>query len=112
MKKATTLALALFTSAALAGAVHAGGFHHGPNPDRMVKHMTEELDLTDQQQSRIKAIVEEQGTKMRALHEATKGKINQVLTPEQQAKAKTLREERMEKWKEKKARHEERHDHG
>lgn len=111
MKKATTLVLALFTSATLAGAAHAGGSHHGPYADRMVKHMTEELSLTDQQQSQIKAIVEEQGAKMRALHKETKEQINQLLTPEQQAKAKTLHEERMKKWEEKKAQHKQHKEH-
>lgn len=105
MKKIATVALALFTTAALAGAANADGPRHGPGSDRMVKHMTQELNLTDQQQSQMKSIFEEQGTKMSALREETKGKIDQVLTAEQQAQAKQLREERMNKWKEKKAQH-------
>ena len=112
MKKVTTLALALFTSAALAGTAMAGPKHGpGPGSERMVKHMTEELNLSEQQQGQVKAIFDEQGKKMRALHDETKGKIDQVLTPEQKAKAKELREERIKHWKEKKAERDQNRDH-
>lgn len=109
MKKATTLALALFTTAALAGTANAATpapgphRHHGVNADRIVQHMNKDLNLSADQQSALKTIFQEQGQKMRALREQTRSKINQVLTPEQQAKAKQLREERIKKFKEKRA---------
>lgn len=106
MKKATTLTLALLTSVALAGTAGAatpasGSHHHQPNADRIVQHMNKDLDLTAEQQSKLKAVFKEQGKKMRALRQETEAEINQVLTPEQQAKAKQLREERIKKFKEK-----------
>ncbi|GAA5110785.1 Spy/CpxP family protein refolding chaperone [Alloalcanivorax gelatiniphagus] len=107
MKKITTLALALVTGAALAGPVMAAP-KPGPNPDRMVEHMAKELDLNADQQARIKTIMEEQGKKMRALHDETESRVKAVLTPEQQAKAEAMRDKRREKWEERKEKMQER----
>ncbi|MBM7332324.1 Spy/CpxP family protein refolding chaperone [Alloalcanivorax marinus] len=112
MKKITTVALALVTGVALAGPVMAGP-KPGPNPDRphaerMVEHMARELDLNADQQARIKTIMEEQGQKMRALHDETQSRIEAVLTPEQREKAEEMREKRREKWEERKEKMQER----
>ncbi len=110
MKKTTSLALALFTAAALAGtasadtAKSAAHPHHGPtSADRIVEHMNKELNLTAEQQSKLKTIFTEEGQKLSALRKETHAQVNKVLTPEQQAKAKKLREERAQKMKEKRA---------
>lgn len=101
MKKMTTLVLALFTSAAIAGAANAApSSHPATMANRIVDNMTRNLDLTAEQQTKLKAIFEEEGKKVRAVRADTRAKVDQVLTPEQKAKAKQLREERIKKWKE------------
>ena len=109
MKKVTTLALVLLTGATLAGTVSAEP-PRGPQPERMVEHMSRQLDLTEDQQARMKTIFEEQGEKMRALHEETRQRIDGVLTKEQRVKAEELREERKEKWEARKDKMKERRD--
>lgn len=110
MKKTTSLALALFTAAALAGTASADTAkaaahpHHGPtSADRIVEHMNKDLNLTAEQQSKLKTIFTEEGQKLSALRKETHAQVDKVLTPEQQAKAKKLREERAQKMKEKRA---------
>lgn len=110
MKKTTSLALALFTAAALAGTASAdtakpvSHSHHGTtNADRIVEHMNKDLNLTADQQSKLKTIFTQEGQKMSALRKETHAQVDKVLTPEQQAKAKKLREERVQKMKEKRA---------
>lgn len=111
MKKTTSLALALFTAAALAGtasadtAKPASHAHHGTttNADRIVEHMNKDLNLTADQQSKLKTIFTEESQKMNTLRKETHAQVDKVLTPEQQAKAKKLREERVQKMKQKRA---------
>lgn len=111
MKKVTTLALALFTSVAFAGVANAEtttpaapAHHHAAHKaNRIVERMTKELDLSADQQNKLTAIFNEEGEKVRAIHEQTRTRVDQVLTPEQQAKAKQMREERIKKWKEHRA---------
>ncbi len=78
------------------------------------KHMdklTRELNLTSDQQSKVKAAFDEQKPKIEALHkemaekrkalmEETDGKIEAVLTPEQKTKYEKIKAERREKIKE------------
>lgn len=70
---------------------------HGPNFDKIAK----ELNLTDDQKTKMKAVLEEERTQMKALHqdtslskeerqakmkeirESTRSAIKQILTPEQ-----------------------------
>lgn len=66
--------LALCSSAlaiALAGAALAKGGFHGepPDIDTRISHMTEQLDLTDQQQEDIRAVMLEQQAKLVALRD-------------------------------------------
>jgi len=82
-------------------------------PEARLKFLTEKLGLTEDQQTQIKAIFEKNGPKIKeimskgwknltdadkaSLKELMKtqaGEINAVLTPEQQAKMKELRENR------------------
>lgn len=70
-------------------AAHA--MHHGGG-------MYKELDLSESQRAEIKKIMQTQ-------REETRQKIHNVLTPEQRAKAQTLHEQRMKKWKERKEHH-------
>jgi periplasmic protein CpxP/Spy len=48
-----------------------GGHRQMPTVDEQLKHMTKKLDLSDDQQGKVKAILEDQRTKMEALHNDT-----------------------------------------
>ena len=56
--------------------------HHGGH----LTTMTKELDLTAEQQNKVRGIFEEQSTKFKAIHEETKQRLQAILTPEQQKK--------------------------
>jgi Spy/CpxP family protein refolding chaperone len=95
-----------------------GGQGMGPmTPESHLKMLTEKLNLTADQQAKLKPILEDQSKQMKALHddtslapadkqakmkelhESSTEKINAVLTPDQQAKWKQMRQEMMEKHK-------------
>ncbi|HXY49625.1 MAG TPA: hypothetical protein VEI01_09270 [Terriglobales bacterium] len=96
-----------------------GGSATGPmTPENRLKWMTEKLNLTDDQQAKIKPILEDETTqmkavrsdtslsqpdrhaKMKSIYAADTEKINAILTPEQQTKWKEMKQEMMEKHKE------------
>lgn len=96
-----------------------GGSPMGPmTPENRLKMLTEKLNLTDDQQAKLKPIIEDQSKQMKAIHDDTSlapadrqakmkevhessiEKMNAILTPDQQAKWKQLRQEMMEKHKE------------
>jgi Spy/CpxP family protein refolding chaperone len=86
--------------------------------NRRLKKLTEKLNLTEDQQAKVKPILEDESKHMKALHDDTSlapaderakmkdlhdsstEKINAVLTPDQQAKWKQMQQEMMEKHKE------------
>ena len=95
-----------------------GGSTMGPmTPENRLKMLTEKLNLTDDQQAKLKPIIEDQSKQMKAIHEDTSlapadkqakmkelhessiEKMNAILTPEQQTKWKQMRQEMMEKHK-------------
>ena len=98
------------------GAV-GGSMMGSMNPENRLKMLTEKLNLTEDQQAKLKPILEDQSKQMKALHndaslapadkqakmkelhESSVEKINAVLTPDQQAKWKQMRQEMMEKHK-------------
>ena len=87
-------------------------------PESRLKMLTEKLDLTEDQQAKLKPILEDESTqmktlhedtslapedkkaKMKELHESSTVKINAVLTPDQQSKWKQTKQEMLEKHKE------------
>jgi Spy/CpxP family protein refolding chaperone len=87
-------------------------------PESRLKMLTEKLNLAEDQQAKVKRILEEESTQMKALHddtslatedkrakmkelhESSTEKINAVLTPDQQGKWKQMKQEMMEKHKE------------
>lgn len=96
-----------------------GGSMMGPmTPENRLKMLTEKLNLTEDQQTKVKPILEDQSKQMKAihddtslapaekqakmkdLHESSIEKMNAILTPDQQAKWKQMRQEMMEKHKE------------
>jgi protein CpxP len=96
-----------------------GGSPMGPmTPENRLKMLTEKLNLTEDQQTKLKPILEDQAKQMKALHEDTSlapadkqakmkelhessiEKMNAILTPDQQTKWKEMRQEMMSKHKE------------
>ena len=99
-----------------------GGSMMGPmTPENRLKMLTEKLNLTEDQQAKLKPIIEDQSKQMKAihddtslapadrqakmkeLHESSIEKMNAILTPDQQAKWKQMRQEMMEKHKDMKS---------
>lgn len=102
------LGLALLGLIPLAAHAFGRGGKHQPDPDRALARLTEQLDLTAEQQVQARAILEEGFAKGAALQEARRQELearkNQahenlaaVLTPEQAAKLDQLRAERRER---------------
>ena len=100
-----------------------GSHPDASSPEAHLQMLTEKLNLTADQQAKLKPILEDQAqqmkavrddtslseeqrkAKMKAIHESLHGQINSVLTPEQQAKLKQMKQESMEKHKEMKEDH-------
>jgi len=104
-KKIATLAMALaipLTVAAFPGGGDGGRFegHRGDKVERLAK----KLDLNDEQKSKLEIIFKEQREKFKAIHQETRARMQEVLTPEQITKLDELRKRRHEKWQK---RHEE-----
>lgn len=92
MKK-TIIALALAAAippAVLAASDHRGHRHGGPD----VARLAETLDLSAEQQDRVRALFEAHRAEREALREKMRTGMAEVLTAEQQAKLDALREER------------------
>ncbi len=93
------------------GAPQAGQ-HRMPSPDQRLQHMTKMLNLTPDQQAKIKPILENEQTQMQGLHQDTSmsrddrmskaqsirqssnDEIKQILTADQQQKWSQAQEER------------------
>jgi protein CpxP len=96
---------------------HAGMHHDAESADQQLQMLSEKLNLTDDQKAKVKPILQDQmqqmkavredsslsqeqkRAKMKSVHESLHDQINAVLTPEQQAKFKQMRQEHMEKHK-------------
>jgi len=89
----------------------------GESADQHLQMLSEKLNLTDDQKARLRPILQDQmqqmkavredsslseeqkRAKMKPIHESLHDQINAVLTPEQQAKFKQMRQEQMQKHK-------------
>jgi periplasmic protein CpxP/Spy len=110
------------TAPAAQGHGAMGGSMMGPmTPEDRLKMLTEKLNLTEDQQAKLKPIIEDQSKQMKAIHDDTSlapadrqakmkeihessvEKMNAILTPDQQAKWKQMRQEMMDKHKEMKS---------
>ena len=96
---------------------HAGMHHNEESVDQHLQMLSEKLNLTEDQKTKLKPILQDQMQQMKAvredsslsqeqrrakvksIHESLHDQINAVLTPEQQAKFKQMRQEQMEKHK-------------
>jgi protein CpxP len=101
----TLLTLAIVISFPLAAAAFPGA--EGPGSEGHQKHrierLTKDLNLTDEQKSKVETIFKEQHDKFKALREETHSKLGTVLTPEQIAKFEELKKQHRGHWKHKKA---------
>jgi len=97
---------------------HGGGGDRskgmGMNPDAMLEHMSKELNLTDDQKTKIKPILEDQSkqmqdlrqntsasqedrhAKMKQIHENTMSQVRSILTSDQQKKLDEMMSQRGE----------------
>lgn len=100
-----------------------GAHPDASSPEAHLQMLSEKLNLTADQKVKLKPILEEQAqqmkavredaslspeqqkAKMKTIHESFHGQFNAVLTPEQQAKLKQMKQESMEKHKEMKEDH-------
>jgi Spy/CpxP family protein refolding chaperone len=76
---------------------HDGSMHGPPDPQKMVQHLKEQLNLSDAQTQQITEIMKAHADKMHALMEDQHNQVMAVLSEEQQAKFKQLHEEHMHK---------------
>jgi Spy/CpxP family protein refolding chaperone len=97
------------TSSAPDSQSHQGPPHGPPDPDKIVEHLTQELQLTSSQQDQIKQILQTEFAQMKTIHEDTtltddqkhqqmtalyqdsKKQIEGVLTPDQVTKFDQMR---------------------
>jgi periplasmic protein CpxP/Spy len=101
-----------------------GRHHHGmPSADDQLKHLTKKLNLTDDQQAKLKPILDDQHTqmeqlradnsgsredrwkKMREIRENSDNQIKSVLNEDQQKKFDAMREEQRSRMKERMGAH-------
>lgn len=62
---------------------------HGPRIERMTK----ELNLSEDQKTKVQAIFDQQKQKLKAIHEETRTSLQGVLTPEQMTKFDEMRKQ-------------------
>jgi len=109
----TTRAQDAGTQESKAQAQTENGMHHGQRAGQL-ERLSKELNLTDEQKTKVKPILDEQTKqmhatqedssltqeqkhdKMKQIHETTHSQINDILTPEQQKKFAALKEQQKE----------------
>lgn len=100
------------------GQSQAGGpgpGHHMMSPDQRLQHMTRQLDLNDDQQQKIKPMLEQEQQQLQALHQdtsmsrqdrmskmmqirqSTNDEINKVLSADQQKKFQEMQNRNMQR---------------
>jgi protein CpxP len=103
-KKIITIAIALalpFAASAVTGTDKEGfegGYRHGEKMERMAK----ELNLNEEQKTRMDALFKEQHEKYKKIHEETRARLKEILTPEQMQKMDEIKKRHHEQWKRKK----------
>ncbi len=122
---ATALALGLVTAVQAAPGHERGerGAHSEERAQKRLDHLTQALNLTDAQQLQIKALIDEQRAarhdlfqrqrdEKRALHEAHKAQMDQILSAEQKTKMEEIRAEHRQRFEGKRHRHGGKRDRG
>ena len=101
MKKtfiALTLA-AIIPAAAYAASYERGEHARGPHVERLA----ERLELSAEQQEKVRTLFEEQQAQREAMRAQMRGKMAEVLTPDQLAKMDAMRDQHREYRKDKRA---------
>jgi len=121
----TVLAQDAQTPPADQGSGMSGGRHHHgmPSTDDQLKHLTKKLNLSDDQQAKVKPILEEQRSqmeqlradnsgsrqdrwkKMREIHENSDNQIKSLLNEDQQKQFDEMREEQRSRMKDRMGAH-------
>ncbi|MDA0739232.1 MAG: periplasmic heavy metal sensor [Nitrospirae bacterium] len=105
-----------FCSLVLVSSGWAGedGHRHDHNPEKHLAKMTERLGLTESQQAKIKPLLEQKAQQLEALHQQmkdvrqnTRTQLESELTPDQLKIFKEFQEERKERMKSHKDKHDE-----
>lgn len=81
----------------LAASAYPGENDYGQPTDHKLEHLSNMLQLTPEQKTKLEAIFNEQHAKFRAIHEESHARIKEVLTPEQMQKMDAMRKEHQEK---------------
>jgi|SRR5215469_538553 len=94
---------------------HSGMHDEGESLDQHLQTLSKKLNLSDEQKAKIKPILQDQMEQMKAvradsslskdqrrakiksIHDSSHDRINTVLTPEQQAKLKQMKQQQMPK---------------
>lgn len=102
-KNIITIAMALalpLTVAAMPGADKEDyqGYRHGNKMERLTK----ELNLNEEQKTKLDTLFKEQHEKYKTIHEETRTRMKEILTPEQMTKMDEMKKRHQEKWKSKK----------
>ncbi|GJL52025.1 periplasmic heavy metal sensor [Candidatus Nitrospira salsa] len=92
------------------------GKHHGHDPEKKLQKLTKKLELTEEQQAKVKPILEQKHQQLQALHKQMKeirmnarAQIEAELTPEQVGKLKELRDKHKQCKEGKKGKHGKKH---
>lgn len=104
-----TLPIIAFPVTAIAGSDKDNSAHNEFGRRHMDRAM-KKLNLSAEQDEKLKAAFESHHKKMVTLREETEKEINTILTPEQQKKLQNMKEKRKEKWAERKENAEKRYD--
>ncbi|NOT10710.1 MAG: hypothetical protein HOP23_02580 [Methylococcaceae bacterium] len=99
-KKIITFALALALPLTVAAFPGDRGDFEGHHAHR-IEHLTKSLNLNPEQKTKVEAIFKEQGEKLKVIHEATRARLQEVLTKEQMTKMDDMKKQRHEKWQKK-----------
>jgi periplasmic protein CpxP/Spy len=73
-----------------------GAGYDGP-PEHKIEHLTKELSLTPDQQTKMETIFKEQHEKFRAIHEESHNRIKEILNAEQMTKWEAMKKMHQDK---------------
>lgn len=101
LRRSVLVLVAIFCAGAALAGPHGGGHHRGPDPSRMLDHMTAELDLTAEQREAVRETLESRREETRALHEQLRANHRELRNldptdPNYQTLANTLAQRRGE----------------
>lgn len=97
MIKRTALLLSTALVLSISTFTYAGGGGYAGKHTQKLEQLTQELSLSAEQKVQMEAVFKEQHEKFRAIHEESRNRIQQILTPEQMQRWEGMQQERREK---------------